>query len=517
MGESWTPGIRIEEKNAWAEETAVPAFIGYTEKAINGTEDLTGKPWKITSMAEYVRYFGGMHVPKYRISVVQNDNDCYTQRPFPNLAGRNFSKPAPATVGKSFVLHTADANSWFMIKVDNDFTLYLHMVLFFANGGGPCYIVSVGNFEKAFERPALESAIRSLEKEPEPTILVIPEATNLKAEECYALQQAMAMHCGGKMKNRIAIIDVFINRYPDNSGPKADDVNHFRNGFSTDFPSFVAAYYPYLATSILSDGDITGDMIDVEEDLVPFLKLLGLGDKAIQVLASMHQEECGTSQTKISRDMHQVMLQNSAIYKHLIELIRKDLNLLPPSAAVAGVYTAVDNSHGVWKAPANVVLKSVVNPSIFMDDCGQQDLNMPADGKSINAIREFRGEGVKIWGARTYDGNSQDWRYINIRRTMIFLEESVKKIACTYVSRPNDANTWSNLKGRIEEFLCSVWKCGGLAGHISEDAFEVHVGPGDTMTDDDMREGILRITVLAAIGRPADFLEFTVQQQMQKK
>lgn len=141
---------------------------------------------------------------------------------------------------------------------------------------------------------------------------------------------------------------------------------------------------------------------------------------------------------------------------------------------------------------------------------------MPMSGKAVNAIRTFPGEGLKIWGARTMDGNSQDWRYINVRRTMIYLEQSVKNAARAYVFEPNDANTWINTKCMIENFLRSVWKRGGLAGATPEDAYEVHVGLGDTMTGNDILEGILRITVLVAISRPAEFIEITFQQQMQK-
>ena len=114
------------------------------------------------------------------------------------------------------------------------------------------------------------------------------------------------------------------------------------------------------------------------------------------------------------------------------------------------------------------------------------------------------------------DGNSQDWRYVNIRRTMIFLQESIKNASRVYVFEPNEANTWLNIKSMISSFLCSVWKRGGLAGSTPEDAYEVHVGLGDTMTGDDILNGIMRITVLVAIIRPAEFIEITFQQQMQK-
>ena len=525
MGEYKTPGVYIKEKNAFGTsvvevETAVPAFIGYTQKALNGTEDLTGKPWKITSMAEFIQYFGEMHTPKYSISVVNAQNDGEdTPEGGETPEEGDTPSPVPTSSGKSFTVNTFDGTTkkQFIVKVQNDYTLYLNMLFFFANGGGPCYIVSVGSYDDEFKISTLKDAIASLEKESEPTMLVIPEATNLESADCYALQQEMAVHCGEKQKNRVAILDVFIDRYPADPQKKVNYVENFRNNFSTNFPSYVATYYPYLATSILSDSDITSDMIDVGANMEGFLQLLGFKSEQIKAFEGIYlKDNNGNIQKKMCQNVHQALLQNSVAYQQLVKAIKEDLNLLPPSAAMAGVYTTVDNSRGVWKAPANVTINSVVKPSISINDYDQQELNMPMSGKAINAIRTFPGEGLKVWGARTLDGNSQDWRYINVRRTMIFLEQSVKNAARAYVFEPNDANTWINMKCMIGNFLRSVWKRGGLAGATPEEAFEVHVGLGDTMTGDDILEGILRITVLVAISRPAEFIEITFQQQMQK-
>jgi phage tail sheath protein FI len=183
---------------------------------------------------------------------------------------------------------------------------------------------------------------------------------------------------------------------------------------------------------------------------------------------------------------------------------------------MAGIYTMVDNSRGVWKAPANVSLASVISPSVSISAEQQEDLNVTTAGKSINAIRSFIGEGVLVWGARTLDGNSLDWRYVNVRRTMIMLEESCRLAAKALVFEPNVANTWVTIKSMIQNFLTGIWKRGGLAGAVPEDAFSVHVGLGETMTPDDILEGILRVTVLVAMVRPAEFIEITFQQQMQK-
>lgn len=146
----------------------------------------------------------------------------------------------------------------------------------------------------------------------------------------------------------------------------------------------------------------------------------------------------------------------------------------------------------------------------------QEDLNVTPQGKSINGIRSFAGEGVLVWGARTLDGNSLDWRYINVRRTMIMLEASIRLAAKAFVFEPNTANTWATIKGMIANFLTGIWKRGGLAGTVPDDAFSVHVGLGETTTPEDIAGGILRVTVLVAISRPAEFIELTFQQQMQR-
>lgn len=99
---------------------------------------------------------------------------------------------------------------------------------------------------------------------------------------------------------------------------------------------------------------------------------------------------------------------------------------------------------------------------------------------------------------------------------MIMLEESIKNAARIYVFDPNVANTWISVKSMIGNFLNGIWKRGGLAGAAPDDAYSVHLGLGETMTPEDVLEGIMRITVLVAISRPAEFIEITFQQQMQK-
>lgn len=563
MGSMKTPGVYIIEKSAFPNSvveaaTAIPAFIGYTEKAKNGDDDLRNIPWKISSMTEFIQYFGGAPDLKFKVEMYNQSDTGYS----------------------------------FCINGTNSYTLYYNMMLFFANGGSTCYIVSVGNYHEksdkneedagALSKEALIGALDKLTLEQEITMVVIPEAVNLSSSDDFKdVQTQMLSHCGYTMKNRFALLDIY-PKATENT-PIDSQVEVFWDGIGSSFLSYGAAYFPWLNTSVVGDRDLTGDMFTWDDticksiDKLPDLALVAIikaffwkfelleipkdetkapernkhtfkfndvatgkiyADDDLQKETSLGQiekveevkdKEGNVTAKKIKiawylpfneiEDKHALHLAlNSAsyLYQQAMKALKKKLNLLPPSAAMAGIYTRVDNNRGVWKAPANVTLSYVDSVTEDIDDDQQANLNAPINGKAINVIRPFRGEGIKVWGARTLDGNSLDWRYINVRRTLLFLEESVKNAARAFVFEPNDAGTWINMKCMIENFLRSVWKRGGLAGATPEDAYEVHVGLGDTMTPNDILEGIMRITILVAVSHPAEFIEITFQQQMQK-
>jgi len=493
MGSMKTPGVYVVEKNAFPNSvvevaTAVPAFIGYTQKAVNGNKSLLNKPWRISSMAEFRSYFGDAPKPKFEL--VEED-----------------SSSAISFNGKKYI-----------VKRKDQYSLYYNMLLFYANGGGPCYIVSVGDYSSEIDAGLLKKGIEPLIKEQEPTMVVIPEAVTLSDANCYTLQQATLRHCGYDMRNRIALLDIY-GGYKDRKHPDGDVVNAFREAIGSEFLDFGAAYYPWINTSIVQENELDYENLDIDQLKVLLTEELGLANisdaKKEQVAAYIESMKEGLSYLE-SNTLHKIFSQLSKLYSDVMKEMRLTLNWLPASAAMAGVITTVDNTKGVWKAPANVSIANVISPTLNISHEEQEDLNVPLSGKSINAIRTFTGEGIKVWGARTLDGNSLDWRYINVRRTMIMLEESVRNAARAYVFDPNEANTWVNVKSMISNFLNGIWKRGGLAGAVPDDAYSVFVGLGETMTPEDILEGIMRITVLVAIVRPAEFIEITFQQQMQK-
>lgn len=204
-------------------------------------------------------------------------------------------------------------------------------------------------------------------------------------------------------------------------------------------------------------------------------------------------------------------------YKSILTKIDEALNVLPPSGAIAGIYAFVDNKRGVHKAPANVSLNGVQGLTQQIDFALQEDLNVDVNaGKSVNAIREFAGKGILVWGARTLAGNDNEWRYVPVRRFFNMVEESVKKSTYWAVFEPNDANLWVRIKAMIENYLIEKWKEGALAGATPEDAFFVKCGLGLTMTPQDILEGRLNVEIGMAVVRPAEFIILKFSHKMQE-
>ncbi len=548
-----TPGVYLEEKNAFPNSavpvpTAVPAFIGYTEKAVRADKPLLLQPTKISSYGEYLQYFGGRPKTKFTVS-------------------------APTEGSERYKLSIAEAY----------FTFHSQIKMFFANGGADCYIVSVGGYTKTaadgtlsanqVEVQTLIDGIQPLVKEREPTLLVIPELVTLPraageadeakvtapVAEMYPKYAEVLNHCGRVMRNRFAILDVWMDRdkYQNDGYDLSRDIELFRNTVNSPVMAWGAAYYPWLQTTAVAASEVDllnvvnlgaasevrdyppelfaadGTIPDKEGFKTTYLNheissLTALLEKSLneEVFAGKvnptqagkikaELKKIGTVTEANAAELSQTLLAVSPAFKALLADLRKALNLLPPSGTMAGIYSMVDNQVGVFQSPANVSVGSVIQPALNISSDQQEDLNLPLDGKAVNAIRSFPGKGVLVWGARTLDGNSQDWRYVSVRRTVIFLEQSIKYAAEPYAFEPNTAPTWSNLKALITNFLTNVWQQGALAGATPEDAFSVDVGLGSTMTPVDMLDGYLRISVKVAVARPAEFIVITVEQKMQ--
>jgi len=640
-----TPGVYIEEKDAFSRSvvpvaTAVPCFVGCTQKATRDNEPVKKKLVKVKSFEEFIRFFGEGPTNTFQVS---EEDGAFNIIPNPD---------------------------------GNNFYLYNAIKFFYANGGGDCYIFSIGDYSSGTPiADDFSAVIKPLENEPEPTIIVMPDAHLIKSSaDYYSIWQKVLPHCK-KMINRFAILDIHNEgEFGDVSNPlKADQlIDKFKQGIGTKELAYGAVYWPWVQSTVVSPRDInyknisnwkegvdiggnTQDSIMevVKQDLTvkvnkmsesqfaeffgPFpapveigligasadiktpapdkdivinsAKLLKPNDegegvkflieqKAAAAAASFDEitelgadfnstefakafeaqpkgafkpykeyfetigglkdllasdtltfdgefkdadgnvvesenglklvakingaiKEIKNLPTKIEfapldeQQQHEALMQLSPKYKSIINKVRDTANVMPASAGMAGLYKYVDSDRGTFQSPANISISSVAKPLLTINDEGQENLNIPIDGKAINVIRTFPGKGTLVWGARTMDGNSQDWRYISVRRTVSMIELSVKYAAEAYVFEPNNASTWSNIQSMISNFLTNMWQGGALAGTTAAEAFSVSVGLGSTMTPVDILDGYMNISVKVAVTRPAEFIVITFQQQMQ--
>ena len=185
----------------------------------------------------------------------------------------------------------------------------------------------------------------------------------------------------------------------------------------------------------------------------------------------------------------------------------KRSDYFPPSGAMAGVYARSDNERGVHKAPANEVVRGCTGLSCNYNT-GEQDILNPI---GVNLIRAFPGRGIRVWGARTISSNGL-WKYLNVRRLFIYVEESIRANTNWVVFEPNSEELWGRVRRTIESFLAVCWRDGALAGSSPDQAYYVECGP-TTMTQDDIDNGRLICEIGIAPVKPAEFVIFRITQK----
>jgi hypothetical protein len=201
---------------------------------------------------------------------------------------------------------------------------------------------------------------------------------------------------------------------------------------------------------------------------------------------------------------------NYAAFYHpwiqIFDPLSKKNIIAPPSGSMLGIYARTDNTVGVHKAPANEVVRACTGLASSYNTA-EQDLLNP---RGINLIRSFPGRGIRVWGARTATSNAT-WKYINVRRLFIYLEESIRANTNWVVFEPNTEALWGRVKRTIEMFLSSCWRSGALAGTTPSEAFFVEIGRS-TMTQDDIDNGRLICVIGVAPVKPAEFVIFRIGQ-----
>ena len=514
-----TPGVYVTELTAFppsvvAVQTAIPAFIGYTEKASVNGKPVSMQAIPISSMADFQAIFGGDVKSLYTLTEVTDPN----------------------TEKYDFKIHDPNDNKAKYYKLnqteDTNFNLYTSMQLFYANGGGNCWVVSVGNYKKEdgtankVATQPLVDGLAVIQEQVGPTMLVVPEAVLLDRSGLKSVATKMLDQCG-LLQDRVALLDVYDSLGVTDQLSLDKVIGQFRTDIGDKFLNYGMAYFPFLDTSLVSASDINytniadssfttfRDILKWQNDNL--YKTANPGRHALvlaDITAIEPTDPPANDPTKVTR-LDQNLVAALPILGEIEQDIALIVDVVPPSPAMAGVYTFTDGSKGVWNAPANLSLTSVDKPTYKLNGDQQGDLNVPVSGKAVNAIREFPNRGSVVWGARTLDGNSNDYRYIQVRRTLIYIEQSIKNALNQFVFAPNDGNTWATVTAMVSSFLQGVWSQSGLMGSTASEAFSVQCGVGSTMTNQDVLDGYMRVQVVLQMIRPAEFIELTFKQKME--
>ncbi|MEI7829432.1 MAG: hypothetical protein WCI31_06665 [Prolixibacteraceae bacterium] len=431
-------------------ETTLPAFVGYTDKA-SGKEskDLMLVPTKINSMREFENFFGFPFENEMELTIDLDSSDGYCLSRFEESSLQ--------------------------------YLLYYSVKIYFENGGGPCYIVSVDTYQNPQQilllRPidsshaGLLEGLLQLAEVPDLSLIVIPEAIKLSSDDYSLLVQAALLQCH-TLENRFAIFD-FYGGDQDNL-----DVSLNRGLFGTEYLNYGSAYYPFVRTTMNAYVNSTGSNVKV------------------------------TYKGK-EKNLGQLKTTESLLFKFVKNELKGRFINLPSCGAVAGAYVTSDKCRGVWKSPSNLSLSGVMEPLIPYGNLGSNMSCTDSEtGKSINNIRYSIRHDTQVCGARTLETDDLGERFVSVTRFQIMVKESLKTSTGWVMFEPNNSHTWQKICQTAEDYLTLKWQEGALAGVIPQQAFYVKCGLGDTMTSDDLIEGRIHIEVGLAVLSPAEFNVF---------
>lgn len=605
-----TPGVYVTEFPAFPPsvvgvQTAVPMFVGYTQTAVDPSsqKQLYMTAVAISSMSDFERYFG---IGYDALGVVE----ALTPEQFDAKKAYDMEAPTSngvdVTIPGYFIIGTTPTDT--TIGEVALFNLYAAMELFYANGGGNCYVISVGNYWGTDSvtppvrtttpiSPSAETLMKGLDVAHDvhgPTMLVVPDAclltsftldgTGVKNYTDYGKVVVQMLEQAGELQDRVAILDMpaaLDPAYWSASGMKdeADSLYTAIAPAATYF-SYGCCYGPALQSSRLSTSDVfysnlcgttnatifannllttqaltlyppkedpethvwsySKSFTDVASRIAAAFPVSGgdampagredpnlnqianplTGGKPDKLVVSVNNPDPkavfpAPTDANGVKSLDQYLLNATPVLSNLQQILAAKLNVVPPSGVMAGIWTQNDATRGVWNAPANVTLNEVIAPMVVLNDLQQGDFNVPLNGNAIDILRAMVNRGVVVWGARTLDGNSQDYRYIQVRRTLNYIEQSIKETLQQFVFAANDGGTWATVTATISNFLTQLWQAGGLMGDKASDAFTVQCGVPTTMSGQDVLNGYMIVNVTVSLVRPAEFIELTFTQTMQ--
>ena len=555
MAEYFSPGVYVEEydNSPRAMEgvgTSTAGFVGFAEKG-----PTIGAPSLVTSYRSFVKQFGGplseFGYGEYRYlasSVEQffanGGTRCYVSRVAPKdakkaAAKRGFLNVEASNVGKwgnkiQITLNTVTKRKMQLVGKTNE--VYVAKTV---DGFREGDLVQVGKeynriksifdnsvvFENKFKGEVVDTALI-----PKTVVYLVETDLSIRYGEEVENYAGLSTNVanpnffGYRLANS-ALVKVTVNVPEEITNPVAAILGEGNTSgmFTLEGGQDGSMNKVNAETFIGEDngpGKRTGLAAFVENSTVSMLAIPGVTIPEVVVALVSHCENLKSrfAVLDMPKEMYKTndllqyreMIDSSyaAMYHPWIQVYDRasgQPDFIPPSGAVMGVYSRTDNNRGVHKAPANETVFCTGLSVNYNKD--EQDILNPA---GINLIRAIPGQGIRVWGARTASSNS-NFKYVNVRRLFIFVEESIKASTNWVVFEPNDVALWQRVQMTVSSFLDNLWRNGMLAGGSASEAYFVEIGPS-TMSRDDIMNGRLICNVGIAPSRPAEFVIFRVTQ-----
>ncbi|QRR07657.1 phage tail sheath family protein (plasmid) [Burkholderia sp. MS455] len=501
MSETYAvPGVYVTESNALAlsiqsGETAVPVFVGFFNAVHPPKPDAPLACVRIESWLDFTQHFGAsdqVYVIADQSPPKVDDSKCH------------------AHVGSYSVR------------------------LYFENGGGPCYVLSVDRDRLVQGTNDVKAQIgAAIELCADITLLCWCEYTDQDASVYDALGTLLgASATSGGNRGMFLLADA----WHEATGIKAPTLAE---------PTQVATYFPALQTDyarMSSDEGVTVRISDEHRKAFATYVTPPVGDVTLAYIRQVFEDvKAGKLRPRnltaneadvvegesvvddVSPGRVLEMLYYGVLHEVLTPYFAQAARVVVrASVAMAGVVARVDRDRGVWKAPANEGLIGVAdlvsvepggkNPTSIRVDDG---LNAKLVDAKINAIRAFRGKGAMVWGARTMaDAHQTNWRYVSVRRLFNTVERDARAALRTAVFEPNSAVTWEAVRGALDHYLNALWRQGALQGDTPAQAYFVRVGLGTTMKQEDVSAGRMIVRMGLAAVRPAEFIVLELTQNV---
>ncbi|BEO21354.1 hypothetical protein SMQC19_47010 (plasmid) [Serratia marcescens] len=261
-----------------------------------------------------------------------------------------------------------------------------------------------------------------------------------------------------------------------------------------------------IANAVAQYDDITLIVAAGTETYTEFTKVVGQGYRIFGLFDGPKDKIDGTKKSDEVMDAYPTSAFGAVFYPWCTLASGE---AVPPSAIAAAAIAQTDRTRGVWKAPANQAVNGVT-PMFAVSDDFQGTYNQ---GKALNMIRTFPGQGTVVWGARTLE-DSDNWRYIPVRRLFNAVERDIQKALNKLVFEPNSQPTWQRVTAAVDSYLHGLWQQGALAGSTPADAWFVQVGKDLTMTQEEINQGKMIIKIGLAAVRPAEFIILQFSQDI---